>query len=86
MELNEFVKATIMQIVEGVDEANTALSKKTAFVASANIQTDKGFKNTVDKEGRQHYVTDVDFDVASTFKIQTPKKEVEELKYCQFSM
>lgn len=43
MELNEFVKATIMQIVEGVDEANTALSKKTAFVASANIQTDKGF-------------------------------------------
>lgn len=84
MELNEFVKATIMQIVEGVDEANTALSKKTAFVASANIQTDKGFKNTVDKEGRQHYVTDVDFDVA--IKIQTPKKEVEELKYCQFSM
>lgn len=84
MELNEFVKATIMQIVEGVDEANTALSKKTAFVASANIQTDKGFKNTIDKEGRQHYVTDVDFDVA--INIQTPKKEVEELKYCQFSM
>ncbi|MDO4210076.1 MAG: hypothetical protein Q4E44_10485 [bacterium] len=50
--------------MEGVDEANTALSKKTAFVASVNIQTDNGFKNTVDKKGRQHYVTDVDFDIA----------------------
>ena len=74
MELNEFVKATIMQIVEGVDEANTALSKKTAFVASANIQTDKGFKNTVDKEGRQHYVTDVDFDVAINIQNSNSKE------------
>lgn len=64
MELKEFVKETIVQVVEGIDEANAALSEKTAFVASANIQTSKTHQSTVDKEGRHHYVTDLEFDVA----------------------
>lgn len=64
MELKEFVKETIVQVVEGIDEANVALWEKTAFVASANLQTNKTFQSTVDKDGRQHYVTDVEFDVA----------------------
>lgn len=64
MELKEFVKETIVQVVEGIDEANAALSEKTAFVASANIQTNKTYQSTVDKEGIHHYVTDLEFDVA----------------------
>ena len=64
MELKDFVKETLVQIVRGVDDANIALSDKTAFVASTNIKTNKDIKGTVDKKGRTHYVTDVDFDVA----------------------
>lgn len=64
MELKEFVKEAIVQVVEGIDEANAVLSEKTAFVASANIQTNKTYQSTVDKDGRHHYVTDMEFDVA----------------------
>ena len=38
MELKDFVKETLVQIVRGVDDANIALSDKTAFVASTNIK------------------------------------------------
>jgi hypothetical protein len=66
MDLKEFVKETIVQVVNGIADANAALSSDTAFVASSNIQTDNNFKYTTDKNGCKHYVTDVDFDVAIT--------------------
>lgn len=64
MELKDFVKETIVQIVKGIDEANATLSERNAFVASSNFQTNKDIKYATDKEGRCHYVTDLDFDVA----------------------
>lgn len=66
MDLKEFVKETIVQVVNGIADANAALSSDTAFVASSNIQTDNNFKYTTDKEGVKHYVTELDFDVAIT--------------------
>lgn len=66
MDLKEFVKETIVQVVNGIADANAALSSDTAFVASSNIQTNKDFKCAMDKNGCKHYVTDVDFDVAIT--------------------
>ena len=66
MDLKEFVKETIVQVVKGIADANAALSEETAFVASDNIQTNKDFKCATDKKGCQHYVTDVDFDVTIT--------------------
>ena len=49
MELKDFVAQTLVQIVEGIDQANDSLSNKSAFVVSSNIKT---------------YVSNVDFDVA----------------------
>lgn len=53
MELKEFVKATIVHIVEGMNEANAALTDNTAYVVSSNIQTNESFKFTTDTYGKK---------------------------------
>lgn len=64
MELKEFVKETLVQIVKGVNDANSELSDTTSFVPSANLQSGgASWKCTNDKSGRYHAVVDVDFDV-----------------------
>ena len=64
MELKDFVAQTLVQIVEGIDQANDSLSNKSAFVASSNIKTSEDVKYSFDKERIPHYVSNVDFDVA----------------------
>ena len=64
MELKDFVAQTLVQIVEGIDQANDSLSNKSAFVVSSNIKTSEDIKYSFDKERIPHYVSNVDFDVA----------------------
>lgn len=64
MELKDFVAQTLVQIVEGIDQANDSLSNKSAFVASSNIKTSEDIKYYYDKDRTLHYVSNVDFDVA----------------------
>lgn len=69
MDLKDFVKETLVQIVKGIDEANEELKSSTAFMASSNVSSGGSpWKYTKDKDGSYHYVTDVDFDVAVDVK------------------
>lgn len=64
MELKDFVKETIVQIVEGIDQANATLTGNSAFIASTNLSTNRALTSTVDKERIHHYVSNIEFDVA----------------------
>jgi hypothetical protein len=74
MELKEFMKTTIVHIVEGINEANAALTNNTAYVVSSNIQTNESLKFTTDTYGKKHYVTDLEFDVAINVQTSETKE------------
>lgn len=68
MKLEEYIKDTLVQIVNGVQQANEELTKKGAFIPSENVRY-WGNGNyaglaTDDEEGNPHLVRDVDFDIA----------------------
>lgn len=63
MDLKEFTKQTLIQIVEGAKEANDAISESGASIPTHNI----AHKQNYIIEGHNcHHVIDVDFDVAIT--------------------
>lgn len=65
MELNEFVKETIVDIVKGINDANDELKESSAFVVSSNCKDFSGnIRYTEDSQGLRHYVSLIDFDVA----------------------
>lgn len=69
MELKDFVKETLVQIVKGVNAANEEMKDTSAFLASSNVSSGgAGWKYTKDKDGEYHYVTDVGFDIAIDVK------------------
>ncbi len=55
MELKDFVAQTLVQIVEGIDQANDSLSNKSAFVASSNIKTSEDIKYSFDTSISQRF-------------------------------
>lgn len=57
MDLKEFTKETLVQIVEGVKEANDAISNKNAHIHTQDESATYGIS---------HPITNVDFDVAIT--------------------
>lgn len=57
MEVKEFIKETISQILDSVDDLNVSYAEKGASVASLG---DYNYKGT----WRKNYVTEVDFDIA----------------------
>lgn len=63
MDLKEFTKQTLLQIVEGANEANDAIIEMGAFVPHTNIAGKHCF---VYEERNHRHVIDVDFDVAIT--------------------
>ena len=66
MDLKEFTKQTLVQIVEGAAEANEALEKHNAFIPDTNLYNKDECYYTVDKEKIKRKVINVDFDVAIT--------------------
>ena len=65
MDLKEFTKQTLIQIVEGSEEANRELAFKGAYIPYTNLQNcNKAY--SVDEDRVSRLVIDVDFDVAIT--------------------
>lgn len=63
MDLKEFTKQTLLQIVSGVNEANQELEKLGASIPTYNVKNSKRYIETND--GCRD-VVDLDFDVAVT--------------------
>ncbi|MBQ3535189.1 MAG: hypothetical protein IJA57_00355 [Alistipes sp.] len=66
MDLKEFTKQTLVQIVEGAAEANKALGKHNAFIPDTNMYNKNECYYAVDDDKVQRKVISVDFDVAIT--------------------
>lgn len=64
MDLKEFTTQTLVQIVEGVAEANTQLSRINAFIPSTSIRTTKDYSIAYDASGVERMMHYVEFDVA----------------------
>ena len=71
MELKEFIKETLVQIVKGIKEANDSLDSFDSFVASSNCFTPTGnvpLKGSKGQNGKVHLISDDDFDLAISVK------------------
>ena len=69
MDIKEFIKETLSQIVEGINGANQQMSGKGAFVASSNLQENNGMPKSgttyyKDSNNRIHIVREIDFDIS----------------------
>ena len=66
MDLKEFTKQTLLQIVEGTGEANEAISSSGAFIPYTNIGGNCKRAWAYDEDRCPRYLLEVDFDVAIT--------------------
>ena len=68
MDLKDFVKTTLVDIVKGIDDANKELSAMNSFVATDNLDKigNDTIKGARDDKGKIHIVSDINFDVAVT--------------------
>lgn len=66
MDLKDFTKQTLLQIVEGTNEANEVISGCGAFIPYTNINGNGKKLWAYDDEECARYVLEVDFDVAIT--------------------
>lgn len=69
MTLKEFTKNTIVEIVEGVIEANNSLQEKGAFISASSLSNavrdaQVPILYARDSDNKIHAVTNVDFDIA----------------------
>jgi hypothetical protein len=65
MELKDFIKNTLVEIVNGLQSANEALVGTSAFVASSNFTSpSQEWFGTLDAKNIHHYISLVDFDVS----------------------
>lgn len=68
MNLDEYVKQTLVQIVKGINDANKELIPNGAFVPSEDVEPwDKentGGLQAYDEEDEPHLIRNVDFDIA----------------------
>jgi len=64
MDLKEFTRETLIQIVDGIVEADPVLSNHNAFVPVSNFRSNGTFAMSYSENGAEHNVINVDFDVA----------------------
>jgi len=65
MDLKEFTKETLVQIVQGVNEANEQLADNNAYI-TRGIQKSTTGDSYIDRSGHYTHAVNVDFDVAVT--------------------
>ena len=65
MDLKEFTKETLVQIVQGVNEANIELKEHNAYI-TRDIQKSTTGDSYVDRSGHYTHAVNIDFDVAVT--------------------
>lgn len=69
MNVKDFIKETLTQIAEGVNETNQQIGNQHSFVATENITNESGIpKNDTYsyKDGTAHLVREIHFDLAIT--------------------
>lgn len=72
MEIKDFIKDALVQIVDGVQEANDALLDKGSYIPTENIMGENGYyDNRVSKDGVVKRYAKVDFDVAVAVSKET---------------
>lgn len=65
MDLKEFTKQALIQIVEGAASANDELAIRGAYIPDSNLH-DSNMASSIDEERVSRVVINVDFDVAIT--------------------
>lgn len=83
MDLKEFTKETLLQIVQGVNEANEILTENNAYV-TRDIEKSSTGHSFVDRQGRYTHAINIDFDVAVTATETDEKKGGGGIKVVQF--
>ena len=69
MNVKDFIKETLTQIAEGVNETNQQLGNQHSFVATENITNESGIPQNDTysyKDGTAHLVREINFDLAIT--------------------
>lgn len=77
MEIKDFIRDTLAQIVDGVKEANTTLAEKGSYVPTENIAGAEGYCDArVSKNGVVKRYVKVDFDIA----VEVSKSDIEKVE------
>ena len=63
MEIKDFIKEAMLQIVDGVNEVNTALKEKGAYIPSKQIMGEN-VTYKVEQDNTNRNIVNVEFDVA----------------------
>lgn len=76
MELKEFIKETLLDVANGIEEANSELKSINSFVAGDNIKRigEETIKIAMGADGQEHLISDIKFDIAVTIS-ESGKKE-----------
>lgn len=68
MEIKEFIKEALSQIVEGINEANQQISDKGSFVVSSNLREANGLPKSGtyydDGKNPRRVVREIEFDIS----------------------
>lgn len=72
MTLQEYIKDTTVQIVNAINEANKELAASNSFVVGSNLRDCSDSRQpmlaAMDANGQEHFVTNIDFEVATTIE------------------
>lgn len=68
MDIKDFIKETLTQIVEGITDANKEIQGKGAFIVSSNLKDANGLPArelySDDKNDLRHIVREISFDIS----------------------
>ena len=68
MDIKEFIKETLTQIVEGITDANKEIQGKGAYIVSSNLKDAQGFPArelySDDRNEQRHIVREINFDIS----------------------
>jgi len=65
MEIKDFIKGSLTEIVDAIIEFNEDMDDKNVFVPSSNFTVNKdNFQYAYDKKGKPYLIRDVEFDIS----------------------
>jgi len=65
MEIKDFIKGSLTEIVDAIIEFNEDMADKNIFVPSSNLYVNQDkFQYARDKNGNPHLIRDVEFDIS----------------------
>jgi len=65
MEIKDFIKGALTEIVDAITEFNEDMVDKNVFVPSSNLKVNQDkYQYACDKNGKPHLIRDVEFDIS----------------------